>query len=130
MAPPGARPPGYTDARGLAGIHEALDSPAAEILLAEDEDAIVGMASLHEAFVSIRHGKRCWLQDLVVTASRRSSGIGKALLDAASEWARERGCTHVMLDSGNARKDAHRFYRREGMDQHSITFERWLEHTS
>jgi hypothetical protein len=32
-----------------------------------------------------------------------------------------------MLDSGIARTDAHRFYRREGMDQHSITFERRLD---
>ena len=44
-------------------------------------------------------------------------GVGRALLAAASDWARERGCTHLALSSGPGRKDAHRFYEREGMEQ-------------
>jgi PhnO protein len=47
-------------------------------------------------------------------------------LDAATEWARERGCTHLELASGAGRKDAHRFYLREGMAQ-SYNFSRWIE---
>ena len=43
----------------------------------------------------------------------RSRGTGKALLDAAKDWARERGATHLELDSGVERTDAHRFYERE-----------------
>ena len=31
-------------------------------------------------------------------------------------WARERGATHLELDSAEARLDAHRFYEREGAD--------------
>ena len=44
-----------------------------------------------------------WLEDLAVDPERRSEGIGKALLDAAKDWARERGATHLELDSGDAR---------------------------
>jgi GNAT superfamily N-acetyltransferase len=54
------------------------------------------------------------VEDLAVDPERRSRGAGKALLDAAKEWARERGATHLELDSGTARTDAHRFYEREG----------------
>jgi len=68
-------------------------------------------------FLSIRYGKRCWLQDLVVRREWRARGVGKQLLDAATEWARERGCTHLELGSGIGRIDAHRFYLREGMAQ-------------
>ena len=57
---------------------------------------------------------RAWVEDLAVSPDRRSQGVGKALLDAAKDWARERGATHLELDSGEARADAHRFYEREG----------------
>jgi GNAT superfamily N-acetyltransferase len=82
-----------------------------------DGNEIVGLASVYADFLSIRYGKRCWLQDLVVAASRRSKGIGALLIDAAAEWARERGCTHLELASGAGRKDAHRFYLSQGMAQ-------------
>ena len=82
-----------------------------------DGDRIVGLASVYADFPSIRYGKRCWLQDLVVSSSRRSGGIGALLLDAATEWALERGCTHLELSSGIGRLDAHRFYLRAGMAQ-------------
>ena len=82
-----------------------------------DGSEIVGLASVYADILSIRYGKRCWLQDLVVAASRRSEGIGATLIAAAAEWARERGCTHLELASGAGRIDAHRFYLREGMTQ-------------
>jgi GNAT superfamily N-acetyltransferase len=61
----------------------------------------------------------------VVNKDARSRGNGKLLLDAATEWARERGCTHLQLSSGMGRVDAHRFYRREGMMEEFL-FERWI----
>ena len=85
-----------------------------------DGDRIVGLASVYADFLSIRYGKRCWLQDLVVSSSRRSGGIGALLLDAATEWALERGCTHLELASGAGRKNAHRFYLREGMAEGKV----------
>ncbi len=63
---------------------------------------------------SVRFGRRVWVEDLAVDPARRSQGVGKALLETALAWARERGATHLELDSGEARTDAHRFYRREG----------------
>jgi GNAT superfamily N-acetyltransferase len=122
---PGARPPTYTEERGRTGIRWAVERPDADILLALDGDALVGLASVYADIQSIRFGKRCWLQDLVVSKEARGRGIGKALLDAATQWARERGCTHLELSSGMGRVDAHRFYRREGMTDQYV-FERWI----
>ena len=123
--PPGAPPPTYTDERGRTGIRWAVERPEADILLALDGDALVGLASVYADIQSIRYGKRCWLQDLVVSKDARNRGIGRALLDAATEWARERGSTHLQLSSGMGRVDAHRFYRREGMTEQYV-FERWI----
>ena len=64
------------------------------------------------------------MEDFAVDPGRRSQGIGKALLEAMRGWARERGATHLELDSADARLDAHRFYEREGADPGSRSF-RW-----
>ena len=115
--PPGGRPKGYSPERGREGFRRAVQHPEADVLLAVDGDSIAGLASVYADFLSIRYGKRCWLQDLVVAASRRSEGTGALLIDAATEWGRERGCTHLELASGAGRKDAHRFYLSQGMAQ-------------
>src|SRR5438445_10339179 len=121
--PPGRRPRGYTRARGDAGFRHALANPDADILLAVAEDgALVGLASVYVDLESSRFGRRCWLEDLVVAARRRSQGIGRRLLDAATVWARERGCTHLALNSAATREDAHRFYLASGMTQSSLNF--------
>jgi GNAT superfamily N-acetyltransferase len=64
----------------------------------------------------VRYGRRCWVEDLAVDPNRRSGGVGGMLLDAAEDWARGRGATHLELDSGLARTDAHRFYERREPD--------------
>ena len=56
------------------------------------------------------------------TPATGAQGVGKALLDAAKDWGRERGATHLELDSAEARTDAHRFYDREGAQNRSICF--------
>jgi GNAT superfamily N-acetyltransferase len=122
---PGRKAPGYTEERGRTGIRWAIQRPDSDILLALDGDRHLGVASVYADIQSIRYGPRCCLQDLVVSREARGRGIGKALLDAATEWAREHGCTHLQLSSGLGRVDAHRFYRREGMGE-ELLFERWL----
>jgi len=114
---PGVRPRGYSLDRGREGFRSAVEHTDAAILLARDGESVVGLASVYLDPPFIRFGRRCWLQDLVVTSSRRSEGIGGLLLAVATEWARERGCTHLELVSGAGRKDAHRFYLRKGMTQ-------------
>lgn len=94
-----------------------MDDPSADVLLAVAGETAVGLASVYLDPVFIRFGRRCWLQDLVVTASQRSGGVGAKLIDAAAEWAKERGCTHLELSSGAGRADAHRFYRARGMSE-------------
>jgi GNAT superfamily N-acetyltransferase len=124
--PPGVRAPGYTEERGRAGFKYAVHDRDAEVLLAVEGERVVGLASVYADILSIRYGPRCWVQDLIVTASRRGRGVGGKLLDAASEWARERGCTHLELSSGEGRKGAHRFYRAQGMAK-SYNFSREIE---
>lgn len=51
---------------------------------------------------------------LVVDHSFQKSGVGKALLTATEDWAREQGCAGVRLHSGAERTEAHKFYEHCG----------------
>ena len=114
FAPPGSVPPHWDPAEARAAIGRALARERSTILVAEADGRVRGLCSAYIELDSVRFGARCWVEDLVVDPERRSRGTGKALLDAAKDWARDHGATHLELDSGMARTDAHRFYEREG----------------
>ena len=60
-------------------------------------------------------GRRFFIDDLVCTEKRRSSGAGRTLLAYLEEKARALSCDVLALDSGVQRARAHHFYFREGM---------------
>jgi GNAT superfamily N-acetyltransferase len=126
FAPPGAPPPGWQPQAARGRLLETIDSADAVVLLASGSEGATGFCSAYIDLRSVRFGTRCWVEDLAVDPERRSRGIGATLLDAARGWARERGATHLELDSGEARRDAHRFYEREGPAWRSLQFTWWL----
>lgn len=72
-------------------------------------------------------GKFLYVDDLVTDVIHRSKGHGKALLAWLRDEARRTGCDQLHLDSGVQRKDAHRFYEREGMDRNAFHFAEQLK---
>ena len=67
-------------------------------------------------------GPLLYVDDLVTDSTKRSHGYGKALLEWLNNEARRHGCRFLTLDSGLKRLDAHRFYRREGMQEIALHF--------
>jgi GNAT superfamily N-acetyltransferase len=123
FAPPGTLPPSWDERRAAVALRQAIDSHDAAVIVAEDDSGeLVGFITGYQDMHSVRFGYRAWVEDLAVHPERRSEGIGKALLDAAKAWARERGATHLELDSAETRADAHRFYEREGPSWRSVCF--------
>ncbi len=122
FAPPGSRPWQWDPNRARPRISEAIASPGSAILVAEDRGVLIAFCTAYLELNSVRFGRRCWVEDFAVNPQRRSRGVGGALLKEAKEWARRAGATHLELDSGLARADAHRFYEREGGTRQSYTF--------
>lgn len=122
FAPPGNRPPRWDTVTSVDRLRRATTADDAVVLVARVDLALVGICTTYLDFESVRFGRRAWVEDLAVHPDRRSLGIGKRLLDAAKDWARERGATHLELDSGHARTDAHRFYEREDPSWSSVCF--------
>ena len=114
FAPPGSVPPRWDADRARQAIAEAIADEAAAVFVAQHRAELLGLCTAYLELNSVRFGPRCWVEDLAVSPKHRSQGVGKALLDEARDWARKRGASHLELDSGDARPDAHRFYEREG----------------
>lgn len=57
------------------------------------------------------------IQELVVDARLRGKGVGQQLFAAARDAARRANCVRLELVTNQRRRDAHRFYEREGMRQ-------------
>jgi GNAT superfamily N-acetyltransferase len=122
FAPPGSVPPGWDPERARAAIAAAIADEEVAVLVAEHRGELLGICTAYLDLNSVRYGPRCWVEDLAVSPEHRSRGVGKDLLDAAKGWARERGATHLELDSSDARADAHRFYEREDPSWRSACF--------
>ena len=122
FAPPGAMPPSWDERRAAVAVREAISSRDSIVLVADAGGKLVGFCTGYFDMHSVRFGHRVWVEDLAVDPGRRSQGVGKLLLDAAKDWARARGATHLELDSAETRGDAHRFYEREGPSWRSVCF--------
>jgi ribosomal protein S18 acetylase RimI-like enzyme len=60
------------------------------------------------------------IQDLLVGRQFRRYGIGSLLLKCASDWARERNCWAIVLETQNSNYPAIQFYLSNGMEIWSI----------
>lgn len=126
FATPGSRPPQWDPALAVERLEAAIAEQRSTVFLATDGDRLVGLCTAYLDLESVRFGRRCWVEDLAVDPEMRSRGFGKALLEAALEWAAANGASHLELDSADARTDAHRFYVREGATNLSRSFGWWL----
>lgn len=122
FAHPGSQPASWDPEHAAAALRALAVSGHGEALLAESGGEVVGFCTVYLDIRSARFGQRAWVEDLAVHPGHRSQGVGKALLDAAKEWARGRGAVHLELDSAHVREDAHRFYDREEPTWTSVSF--------
>jgi GNAT superfamily N-acetyltransferase len=122
FAPPGSQPRQWDPDAARQRLLALIASADGEVFVADADGVVVGICTVALDLVSVRFGQRAWVEDLAVDPDSRSAGHGKALLDAAKDWGRERGATHLELDSGEARGDAHRFYEREQPSWRSVSY--------
>lgn len=98
-------------------VRQLLAHPDALLLVAEADGLVLGFMSLHFIPQLALAGDFCRLSYLCVHESARGLGIGAIFESRAVEEARRRGCDRIELHSHERRKDAHRFYFREGYEE-------------
>ena len=58
----------------------------------------------------------CFVENVVTDKAYRNQGLASKVMDMAVAFARERHCYKVILQSGAARTEAHRFYEHMGFN--------------
>jgi ribosomal protein S18 acetylase RimI-like enzyme len=103
-------------------FRRAIDGATSAILVQRDEDGIA--ASVMVGF----DGHRGWVYYLAVAPERRRAGLGRAMMDVAERWLRERGAPKIQLMVRDDNSHAIGFYKSLGLEpQKVVTLGRFLK---
>jgi ribosomal protein S18 acetylase RimI-like enzyme len=108
---------------GLGELVELVATPGTNLIVARDEDAVLGMLTL--IVYRVPTGIRAWIHDVVVDESARGRGVGEALTREALRRAGEAGAISVELTTRQEREVANRLYRRLGFAQRETNVYVW-----
>jgi GNAT superfamily N-acetyltransferase len=84
---------------------------------------LVGYACLYWHFTSLVPAQTVLMNDLYVAEAQRGEGIGRALIDASAQVARERGAHHLEWATAPDNKTAQRLYDSTGAERSE-----WIEY--
>jgi ribosomal protein S18 acetylase RimI-like enzyme len=112
---------GFRDWQGRALPDDATIADTVRQLLADLNtdflvagDPAAGVCQLRYRLSVWTGTEDCCLEDLFVHADARGSGLGRELVGAALERARQRGCARMDLDANEANEPALELYRSVG----------------
>jgi ribosomal protein S18 acetylase RimI-like enzyme len=105
-----------------AGVERLMPRDDTEYLLGGDPPA--GIVQLRYRYGVWWDAEDCNVEDVFVSAEARGSGLGRALVSAAIDRARERGCRRMELDTGEDNAAAQGLYRSLGFRSHGVFLRR------
>lgn len=108
-----------------AGAMARVFGSGGRMVVAVAGETVVGLA-VWRVLENTMFGRFLYVDDLVTDTTRRSKGIGKALLSRCEAIAVDLGCHDLVLDSGVQRGQTHRFYFREGLTVRAFNFGKTL----
>ena len=103
-----------TDKQSTALRHIISQPEIGTILLARQDEKILGMASLLYTISTACGGKVALLEDMIVLPDWRNAGLGSLLLGYAIAHAKSRNCLRITLLTDAENHAAQHFYSRHG----------------
>ena len=101
-------------AAARAFLRERFDHGESILFLAHAADVAVGFTQLYPSFSSVSLARTFILNDLFVVPGQRRSGVGSALLRAATDHARALGAVRVTLNTDIQNTSAQAVYETRG----------------
>lgn len=120
---------GYPTSSGSmrARLARIFEHPAYRTLVAERDGLVVGMVGLETGHYYEMDGGYARISALVVNSSHRRLGVGDALVQAAESEAGRAGASHIFLNSGTDRAEAHAFYESSRYEVTGYRFSKQLQ---
>lgn len=111
-------------------FQKQLNDMRYECIVCEGNEAVIGVLNLRYEEQLHHAEKIAEIMEFVVASGYRKKGIGKKMFAYACEQAIKNGCIQIEVASNQIRKDAHRFYMREGMQNSHYKFSKRLNSVS
>jgi GNAT superfamily N-acetyltransferase len=119
---------GHVDSGVEDRFRATIELPEYAIFVAHDEDdQVIGLLSASQRWTLWHAGPCALIEELVVDGDARRQGVGRALIQAALEWARAQGCSEVEVSTDQGNADAQAFYRRLGFESEALLLEYELD---
>jgi len=97
--------------------------PNYRLFVASEDDIVVGTFALLVMHNLAHQGTpSAIVEDVVVSDTHQSQGIGRDMMHHAMALAREAGCYKLVLSSNQKRERAHAFYESLGFQRHGFSF--------
>ena len=96
-------------------LERLIASNASHLYIAIKGEEIIGMCTL--ALYDAPTGRKAWIEDVVVDAGARGTGLGRRLVAHAIEEAHRYAPTTLMLTSRSSRIAANRLYQTIGFER-------------
>jgi GNAT superfamily N-acetyltransferase len=100
--------------RAALARHVFAAGAPVEVIVAEDESGLLGLASVSLVFPAERMEPALFMKDIYVAAAARSRGVGMALMRAVARLAASRGCSRVNWQAARGNAGALSFYAKLG----------------
>ena len=114
-----------TDQALQRATHRLIEDRAlGRILTARLDGELVGVAVISFLWTLEHGGAAAWLDEVYVEPARRRDGIGRKLVEAAMQVARDSGCIALDLEVDAGHEAAERLYERIGFRRHRRV--RWV----
>jgi ribosomal protein S18 acetylase RimI-like enzyme len=98
-------------------VQEFLGSPDHHLAVAIDEGQVVGFASAVQYVHPDKPRPELWVNEVGVSSSHQRQGVGKALMHALLEVARDAGCSEAWVLTERNNQPAMSLYRSVGGEE-------------
>jgi GNAT superfamily N-acetyltransferase len=104
-----------------------LASPVGGVLLAWEDDAVVGLVSYAMVPGLFHAADSGFIETLFVTAPRRAAGVGRRLMQAVLKLLEDAGCAEISVSTGAGNEVAQKLYFDLGLTEASVLLEKHIQ---
>ena len=103
-----------------AYLHARLEAGESVIFVAEADGQLLGFTQLYPTWCSVAAARIFVLYDLFVDDDARRGGVGRALMRAAQDFAREAGAVRIDLSTARTNARAQALYESLGWQRDDV----------